>query len=527
MSENHVRVRFAPSPTGHVHIGNIRTAIFNWLFARHSGAEFLLRVEDTDRERSTQEAIKTLLECMDWLGLSYDGEILYQSSMLESHRAAAKKLVEGKWARRKDNAGNAPILFILPWNAETLPFVRESGQASIICHAESPFEISPFGISYSIPNAKGGASPQSASLAGFRGLRLFDKNSACVFDLEKSVSSILESNELRRFEGISRIEFKRREIFFTDMIKGELAKPLDSMKDFIIERSDGTPVFHLANVCDDISQKVSHIVRGDDHVENTYRHIFLFASLGAPIPRYAHLPMIVNQSGKPYSKRDGDAYVGDFRTKGFLPDALFNYLALLGWSPGDDREKMTVEEMIRDFGIERIKSSPAQFDMNKLLNMNGHYIAEMPSANFAKSTFEMLSSEAGWDLRGQEELFGKVAALMQSRTKTLKQPLEWKYFFFDDYEKDQKAIDKNLKKPEIFKAFASLEKELAELPGFSAPEIEKAIRKAEISANIPEGKLNQALRIAVSGKTTGAGIYETMELLGKDRSISRIKEYSN
>lgn len=520
-----IRVRFAPSPTGHVHIGNIRTAIFNWLFARHEGAVFLLRIEDTDRERSTPEAIRTLLECMDWLGLTYDEEIVYQSSMIDNHNLAAKKLLEEKKAWREENNPQSPIIFNLPWDTDSLPFIRKAGDAQISVSSEVPVEISRNGISFAVPGAKGAYTSQSATLAGFHGLKIFDTQGQCVFQIENEIGRILHENAKFHFLNVSRLEFERREIFYEDIIKGTLAKPLDSMKDFVIVRGDGTPVFHLANVCDDISQKITHIIRGDDHVENTYRHIFLFHALGAVPPKYAHLPMIVNKQGKPFSKRDGDAYVGDYRAKGFLPQALFNYLALLGWSPGDDREKMTLDELIKAFSLDRVKSSPAQFDMNKLINMNSLYIAEMDSAKFADEAHKQIESSGNWILSEKDkDLFVKVAALLQSRTKTMTDVLQWKYFFSDEFEKDEKAFDKFVRKPEVTNAFRVLSNKLANLEtaNFTAIKIENLIRETEKECGIQEGKLNQPLRIALTGIATGAGIYETIELLGKDKTIRRL-----
>ena len=262
-----VRVRFAPSPTGNVHIGNIRAAVFNWLFARHEGGKFLLRVEDTDLERSTPEAIKTLLECMEWLKLDYDEPAVYQSANTVRHLAVASELEAKGFAYRDNKGGEGECL---------------------------------------------------------------------VFRMPK--------------EGTLR---------FHDLVKGDLKKKAEDTQDFVIVRSDGTPVFHLANVVDDADMGITHVIRGDDHVENTFKHIEMFKAMDVVPPAYAHLPMIVNNQGKPYSKRDGAAFVGEFREQGFLPDALFNFLVLLGWAPGDDREIMTREELIEAFSLDHCKSSPA------------------------------------------------------------------------------------------------------------------------------------------------------------------------
>lgn len=424
-----VRVRFAPSPTGQVHIGNIRAAIFNWLFARHEGGKFLLRIEDTDRERSTPEAVQTILQALEWLGIDYDEEPLYQSTQHGRHLEAAGKLLANGRAYKEDKGG--------------------TGQGECII--------------FRMPGTDMG---------------------------------------------------------FHDEIKGDLAKKAEDMKDFVIVRSDGSPVFHLANVVDDITQGITHIIRGDDHVENTFRHVALYQALGAPVPRYAHLPMIVNAQGKPYSKRDGAAYVGQFREMGFSADALFNYLTLLGWSPGEDREKMTREEIIAAFTLDRVKSGPAQMDIRKLTHMNGLYLAELPVAIFAEGVRRHLA-KLDWAQNLDETLFMKVCTLLQSRTPLYTQSEGWKYLFVDPIEYDEKAVQKTLKKEGVKATLEALRDTLNNCD-FSEAGIQQAIRKAEASLGIAEGKFNQPLRIAVTGIPTGAGIYETMAIMGRERSMTRL-----
>ena len=423
------RVRFAPSPTGQVHIGNMRVALFNWLFARHTGGQFLLRIEDTDRERSTLEAVQQLRDAMDWFNLDIDDKPMFQSSRAEAHLAAARELLKKGLAFKEDKGGTGKgecVVFKMP--------------------AES--------------------------------------------------------------------------ITFHDQIKGELCKAAEDMKDFVIVRSDGTAVFHLANVVDDIEMNISHVIRGDDHVENTYRHIALYRALGAELPTYAHLPMIVNQHGKPYSKRDGDAFVGDFRAKGFHPDALFNYLILLGWSPGDDREKMTREESIKLFSLDRVKSGPAQLDIKKLTHLNASYIDALPLDEFVRSADAIIRG-TDWARDIDQEYFRKVCALMQSRTHLYSYTQDWKYFFSDEYPYEEKGVRKELKKEGIKAVLQDVRKQL-EHTDFSEETIEHIIRETEAAAGIPKGKLNQSIRVAVTGRSAGAGLYETMELLGKQRVLARL-----
>jgi glutamyl-tRNA synthetase len=539
-----IKVRFAPSPTGNIHIGNIRTAIFNWLFARHNGGKFFLRVEDTDKERSTQRAINKMLDCMIWLGLDYDEDIYYQSRHEAEHKNAAEQLVrEGKaYYKPAPDGDKSPIVFRIPWDTEKCFCIRSVGEFEYSTHTDVPIEIDSTGVKFAQVSKKGKPVESAGCLAGFRNMKVFDKNSNVVFELEKNVEDILSGNKSFKLENCEKISFLRHEVFFRDLIKGELAKPLDSVKDLIIARSDGSPVFHLANVCDDAEQSVTHIIRGDDHVENTYRHILLFYSLGFDIPKYAHMPMIINKVGKPYSKRDGDAFVGDFQSKGFLPDALFNYLSLLGWSPGDDREKMTRQEMIEAFTLERVKSSPAQFDVNKLLNMNGMYTAELSRIRFLQTVYDEVIKQGWGDSITSTALFEDVAELFQSRTKLFSQVEDWKYFFFDDsplfnremeqtveisspaFGYDTKTLKKALSKEGVKKGIVQFCDSLEKTQVFSIETIINLIHEAESSVGLQEGKLNQGLRISLTGKTSGAGLHETIKIIGKERVELRLKK---
>jgi len=425
-----IRTRFAPSPTGHVHIGNMRAAIFNWLYARHTGGQFLLRVEDTDRERSTPEAIKTLLEAMEWLGLNVDEEPLYQSTRMDAHLAAAEKLLATGHAYKEDKGG--------------------TGQGECII--------------FKMPGT----------------------------DIE-----------------------------FTDLVKGALKKPAADMADFVIVRSNGTPVFHLANVLDDIEQKITHVIRGDDHVENTFRHIALYKALGAPVPQFAHLPMIINAQGKPYSKRDGDAFVGDFQSKGFFGDALFNYLALLGWSPGDEREVMTRQEMIEAFDLVTVRSSPAQMDLRKLLWMNGEYMRAMKTADFAALCRKELAAAGVAPGANADAVF----ALMQERTKLPSEIVPSTAFFFsDDFAYDEKAVEKKLSKPEIFQTLEKIVGILQGLEKFDAETVNKALHDFVEQGGLKFGDVMPPLRIAVSGQQSGPDLAPVLAILGKDNVLARIRK---
>lgn len=428
-----LRTRFAPSPTGSVHIGNIRAAIYNWLFTRHEGGQFLLRVEDTDRERSTPEAVQAVLDAMSWLGLNYDGEPLYQSTRRDAHLAAAEQLLATGHAYKQDKGGTG-------------------------------------------------------------------KGEAILFKMPGSDMS------------------------FHDEIKGDLTKAAANLPDFVIVRSDGNPVFHLANVVDDIHMAITHVIRGDDHIENTYRHVALFQALGAAVPKYAHLPMITNAQGKPYSKRDGAAFVGDFRDKGYLPDALVNYLALLGWSPGHDREVMSRAEMVELFTLDRVQSKPAQFDFKKFEWMNAEYMKTLPAPDYEARFRQELETHGLWSGGIAQDYFRAVIALMRERVKLWDEvALQSGYFFTENYPFDQDAVRKRLHKEGVPALLASLRARFAALPFFDAVSTEAALREEANAHGLNAAELIHPLRVTLSGLPGGPSLFHMLEVLGRDRVLARLE----
>ena len=519
-----VRVRFAPSPTGNVHIGNIRAAIFNYLFARHNGGKFLLRVEDTDKERSTQEAVDNLLKCMDWLALEHDEEVFYQSSQEQAHISIANRLVEeGKAYRATKGDGGEVVLFRIPQVTENCSNIVKLGDASQDLHPEATTKIDKTGLTFFLVSRKGKAVPQeNMCLAGFHKMKLFNEAGEEVFDLESNLDALLSGDAEFAIEGAVKMTFVRHAVSFTDMIKGELKKPLDSIKDLVIVKSNGSPLFHLANICDDITQKMSHIIRGDDHVENTYRHVLLYHALGEEAPVYAHLPMIVNKSGKPYSKRDGDAYVGDFKSNGYLADTLFNYLILLGWSPGNDQEKVTREEAIKLFELERCKSTAAQMDMDKLYNLNGQYLAELTDEAFFAMVQEEIKAYDWYN--GDTTYLKEVSALMHSRTKLITQLETWDYFFTEGItQTDEKKVQKVLNKEIVIAALTTFV-ETAKDIDFTDENIEATARAAAEANELNPGKINQPLRLSATAAGGGAELFPTLALVGKEKVLARIQK---
>ena len=307
------------------------------------------------------------------------------------------------------------------------------------------------------------------------------------------------------------------------MVRGTIKKRAEDVQDFVIVRSDGSPVFHLANVADDISMGITHVIRGDDHIENTIRHIELYKALGHEPPAFAHLPMIVNNVGKPYSKRDGAAFVGDFRSQGFLNDALLNFLALLGWSPGGDLELMSREQMVELFSLERVKSAPARFDPKKLTWMNGEYMRDIPRDIFVER-FSAELSKAGLLGDGTEE--GYVEAIceqMQSRTKTYGAVVAANsYFFTEDYPFEEKASRKRLEKAGVPALLDAVRECFGALEVFDAASTEAALNGYCESADVGLGQVVHPVRVSVSGLAAGPGLFEMLELLGQQRVTSRM-----
>ncbi len=428
-----IRTRFAPSPTGNVHIGNIRAAIYNWLFSRHGGGEFLLRIEDTDIERSTPAAVKTVIDSLAWLGLDFDGTPLYQSTQKVRHLEVAEMLLAKGAAYKEDKGGTGKgecVLFKMPG----------------------------------------------------------------------------------------------KDISFHDEVKGNLSKKGEDLKDFVIVRSDGTPVFHLGNVVDDITMGITHVIRGDDHVENTFKHVAMYEAMGAPMPKFAHLPMIVNVQGKPYSKRDGAAYVGDFQEKGFLPEALFNSLALLGWSPGEDLEVMSRDEMVKLFTLDRVRSAPSQLDMTKLLWMNGEHLKRRGVDEMVSGCRTAMQRQGLWREDTDAEYFRAVVSCMGERIKLFSDLGEQAAFFFtEEFAYEEKSVKKRLLKEG---AIGILREELAVLETvepFTAAATDAALHALAERTGRGMGDLVHPVRVAVSGTAIGPGLFDMLAVMGKDRALKRIR----
>ncbi len=515
------RVRFAPSPTGNVHIGNIRAAIFNYLFTRHNGGQFLLRIEDTDLERSTPEAIRTLLEAMAWLKLDYDEEPMYQSAQRPRHQDVAGEMIRAGYASREPDG---PTILHLDGALIDPSFVTEPRDVAEVDVSKGELRITKRGVDYVTHGSDGKEYHNPISRDAMSELVVAMADGS-VQPGQALLTGIPGLAEAALGGKPATLRFKRRYVFFQDLVLGRLEKPLDSIRDLVIMRSDGSPVFHLSNVVDDVDQGVTHILRGNDHVENTYRHQFIFRAMGKTPPQYGHFPMIVNAKGKPYSKRDGDAYVGDFREKGYLPDCLFNFLALCGWGREDGVEIMTRQEMIDHFDLARVSASASQLNLEKLAWMNGQYLMKMPLGELLPFVQDELAKD-GVEVKNLDpEWLGRLVALEQERLKTVKDFVaNTRYFFTETVELDPKAVDKVLRKKDGagFAVLAGLREAFRGVENWVAADLEKAAVAYGEREEVKMGDLAQPLRVAVTGGTVSRGIWETVELLGRDRAMLRI-----
>jgi len=436
-----MRVRFAPSPTGALHIGGARTALFNWLLARGGDGEFVLRIEDTDRERSTPENVEQIFDALRWLELDWDGEPVFQSQRAERHAEAVEQLLAGGHAYRS-TAG--------------------------------PDEVRAYKEAH-----------------GSRGFRGEDEGTGAV--------------RLRvPDEGTTTV---------VDVIRGETAFENALQDDLVIARADGTPVYHLAVVVDDHDAGITHVVRGADHYSNTPKHVLIQRAMGIETPIYAHLPLLHGQDGKKLSKRHGAASVQELRDRGYLPEAVRNYLALLGWGYDDETTFFTTAELKRHFTLEHVSKSPAVFEEQKLRWMNGRYVRELPLDDLT-ARLEAFTGHSG--LRD-------AVAVTQEKISTLDEFWPLARSFFEEPVDDPAAREKFLAPEAGAEALAAAREALAEVPDpWSTERVEPALRGAVERTGMKAKQVFQPLRVALTGSTISPGIFETVALVGRDRALARI-----
>ncbi|MFQ5889324.1 MAG: glutamate--tRNA ligase [Gemmatimonadota bacterium] len=466
------RVRFAPSPTGHLHVGGARTALFNYLFARHTGGTFLLRIEDTDRTRSSEEMTQAILDALEWLDLGFDEEPVHQADGLERHRRDVSRLLQ---------AGAAYRCFC---TSEELERRRSESTAQ--------------GIVYRYDGRCRRLDPAAAERRA-------------------------ESGEAFAV----RFAVPGGETAWEDVVHGRTAFANTSLEDFVILRSDGTPVYNLAVVSDDIEMRVSHVIRGDDHISNTPKQILIYRALGTPEPTFAHVPMILGPDGKRLSKRHGATSVEAYRQRGILPEAMVNFLALLGWSPGDDREVMSKDELVEAFTLERILKKSAVFDTEKLEWLNGRYLARAPVGRLVPLLMEVLGrvgiGAAEVAAVGRERVEALVEQL-RVRARTIEEMgTQAAPYFTEGVDYDPKAVAEHWKDPagtrETLLAVRSI---LASVQPYEPKTLEAELRDLAARMGVGAGKLIHPLRVAVLGVAASPGIFQVLFVIGRKRCLERI-----
>lgn len=460
-----VRVRFAPSPTGHLHIGGARTALFNWLFARQKNGIFILRIEDTDRTRSTEEYIESIIEGLRWLKLDWDEGPYRQTDRFDLYRNYAEKLVmEGK-----------------AYYCYCTPEELEQRRQEAIAQGRTP-------------KYDGRCKNIKEPVKG--------RNPVIRFDMPK--------------EG---------EVFVKDMIKGDVVFDNSMLDDLIIMRSDGTPTYNFTVVVDDVDMKITHVIRGDDHLNNTPKQIHIYKAFGYEIPKFAHLPMILGSDRARLSKRHGATSVLAYKDMGYLPDALVNYLVRLGWSYGD-QEIFTREELIKYFSFDNVGKSSAIFNPEKLLWLNSHYMIKSDNEELANLVIPFLKKEGIINKKESIDIrwLSKLIGILKERNKTLLDlSKSIKVYVSDELEYDEKAKNKFLNKDNLDNLIEIYEL-LKGLKNFTVSEIEKIFHGFADKKNLKLGKIAQPVRVAVVGKAESPGIYEVLEILGKERTLQRLEK---
>jgi glutamyl-tRNA synthetase len=468
-----VRVRFAPSPTGSPHIGNIRTALFTWLFARKHGGVFILRIEDTDRARYVEGSVQEIMDSLRWLGLDWDEGPYFQSQRLPLYREVAEKLVE---------TGHAYRCYCTPERLEELRRQQEAAKQ-------------PTG---------------------------YDRKCRYLSDEERKELEAQGLPHVIRFamplEG---------ETVFHDEIRGEIRFENALIDDFVMLKSDGYPTYHLASVTDDHDMGITHVIRGEEWISSTPRHVQIYRALGWELPKFAHLPMILGMDRKKLSKRHGSVQFVEYIQQGYLPEAMLNFLALLGWSADEDRELYSREELIERFDLSGVQENPAIFDGQKLLWMNGVYIRRKPMGELTRLCLPYLQ-EAGLMPQNpspQEVTYAqRVIALEAERMKLLSEvvPLT-EYFFRDTLEYEEKGVRKWFTQPYVPQMLEMLIERYSALEPFDVPHIEATTRAVAEELGVSAAQVIHPTRVAVSGRTVGPGLFEMIEVMGKERVLHRLR----
>jgi glutamyl-tRNA synthetase len=475
------RVRFAPSPTGYLHVGGARTALFNWLLARRLGGVLILRIEDTDVERSSPEMVDGILDGLRWLGLDWDegpkigGSFgpYFQSERLDRHRAMAAQLVA---------QGHAYYCYC---TTEELKAKRDA------------------------------AEQDGAAWRYDRTCTALTRDEIAARERERMPRAI----RFRVPEGATR---------FDDLVHGPIEFDGAHIEDFVLLRSDGQPTYQLSVVSDDVEMKITHVVRGDDHISNTPKQILLYRAIGAEVPHFAHVPLILGPDRKRLSKRHGATSVTEYARQGYLPEAMFNFLALLGWSPGDDRELFTRDELVRAFALEGISGGSAVFNPEKLDWFNQQHLMRLAPDDLAIRLEPWLQRAGLWDpayLGDRHAWFFGVLELLKPRAKRLADFAELGRFFFTDaIECDPAAVDTHLRAAGMAAHLRAFDAALSTLDAFDPASVEGALRATAAARSVKAASLIHAVRVTVTGKMASPGLFEVLALLGRVRVRARIAE---
>jgi glutamyl-tRNA synthetase len=475
-----VRVRFAPSPTGYLHVGGARTALFNWLYARHTHGTFVLRIEDTDVERSSADMVTGILQSLRWLGLDWDEgpdvggphAPYFQSGRLAQYRDAAGRLVE---------RGAAYYCYCRP---DDLRAKREAKEASgetwsydRTCRRLTPEEIA-----------------RHEAAGDPRAIRFLVPEGRTVFD---------------------------------DLVRGRIEFDHAHLEDFVILRSDGHPTYHLSVVVDDVEMAMTHVVRGDDHISNTPKQVLLYEAIGSDVPAFAHVPLILGPDKKRLSKRHGATSVGEYETKGYLPEAMVNFLALLGWSPGGDEEVFGRDELIRRFSLDGISGGNAVFNPEKLDWFNQQHIARLGAAEIL-ARLAGAFAEDGLDIAAlpppDRRSLERAIDLVKPRARSLRDLVRLtKPFWRDSVERDPAAAAKYLSS-DLRPALSRWRARLADIEPFAAGPLEAALRSLAAEQGVKAGALIHATRVAVTGQAVSPSLFDVLEVMGRDRAVRRIAD---
>ena len=484
------RVRFAPSPTGYLHVGGARTALFNWLFARRHGGVFVLRIEDTDAERSSSEMVEGILDGLRWLGLDWDeGPLIggphapyFQSGRFERHRTMAERLVA---------AGDAYYCYCTP---EELKAKREGAGAS----------------------ADGGFAWRYD-----RTCRRLTRGDIAARERDRVPRAV----RFKVPDGLGGQEGQEGSIRFEDLVRGPIEFDVTHIEDFVIVRSDGHPTYHLSVVSDDVEMAITHVVRGDDHISNTPKHILLFRALGASVPQFAHVPLILGPDKKRLSKRHGATSVMEYANQGYLHEAMVNFLALLGWSPGaGDRELFSKAELADLFSLDGISGGNAVFNPEKLDWFNQQHIMRLAPDELAWRVKPLFQAAGLWDeayLADRHAWFFALLELLKPRVKRLGDFAEQgRFFLVDAVQYDPEAVNEHLRG--MAEHLIALDAACGELAQFDADSIDRALRLVAEARGVKAASLIHASRVAVTGKSVSPGLFEVLALLGRQRVRARL-----